>query len=143
MRKTMGALLMLLMSSAFKGQINPSGHMELTKLRMALLYLRFIKTSRLLFLSLLSMGMCLVFLLAGLILFHVSLFLYAPWSIPTKMFVGLGFSFFYLLVTLIVFSQIFASEKWLEIFHAHTIIDHLNKEAVPKANHKPMEQRSS
>jgi hypothetical protein len=141
MKKSIGALLLLLASSAFKGvQLNPSGHIEMTRLRMSLMYVRFIKTFRLLFLSLLSIGVCLVFLFVGLILLHVSLFLYSPWSMGTKMVVGLSCSLVYLLATLVMFSQIFASDKWLRIFHAETIMDHLHKEAGPTDTIKPTAQ---
>jgi hypothetical protein len=133
MRKTLWTILLLWASSAVKGlQANQGNHIELTRLKASLMYVRSIKTFRLLFMSLLSMGVCLVFLFVGLILFHVSLFLYAPWSVGTKMLVGLLCSVVYLLATFIMFAQIFASDKWLKIFHADAIMDHLGQEAVSK-----------
>src|SRR5579872_1429234 len=100
MRKTLWTLFLLWASSAIKAlQADQGGHMELTRLKMSLMYVRSIKTVRLLFMSLLSMGVCLVFLFVGLILFHISLFLYAPWSMGTKMLVGLLCSAVYLLAT--------------------------------------------
>jgi hypothetical protein len=141
MKKLLGTFLFVLASSALKGlRANPAAHMELTKLKMSLLYVKSIKTFRLLFMSLLSMGVCLVFLLMGLILFHASVFLYAPWSMGTKMFVGLGFSLAYLLGTAFIFAQVFASDKWLKIFHAEAMIDHLHKEASPKEETNPVEK---
>jgi hypothetical protein len=86
------------------------------------------------------MGVCLVFLFVSIILLHVSLFLYAPWSMGTKMMVGLVCSLVYLLATLVMFSQIFASDKWLKIFHAETIMDHLNKETAPQDSIEPVKQ---
>ena len=88
-------------------QANQGDHMELTRLKMSLMYVRTIKTFRLLFMSLLSMGICLIFLLVGLILFHVSLFFYAPWSMETKMLVGFLSSAIYLLATSVVIFQDF------------------------------------
>ena len=132
MRKTLWALFLLWASSAIKGlQASQGDHMELTRLKASLMYVRAIKTFRLLFMSLLGMGLCLVLLFMGLILFHVSLFLYSPWGMETKMLVGFLCSVIYLLAGLAVFSKIFAPDKWLEIFHAHGIMEHLKGEASP------------
>jgi len=118
MKKALWSFLMLWASSAMKGlQSNPGGHLELTRLKMALMYVRGIKTFRLLFMSLLGMGFCMVLLFTGLILFHATLFLYSPWSMETKMLVGFLCSAVYLLLTLTLFYKIFSQDKWLKIFH--------------------------
>ena len=136
MKRTLWALLLLWASSAVKGfQANQGGRMELTRLKMSLMYVQTIKTFRLLFMSLLSMGICLILLLAGIILFHVSLFLYAPWSMETKMMVGFLSSAVYLLATAALFSRIFAADKWLDIFHAEGIIKHIKQESTSVQNH--------
>ena len=121
MKKTLGALVMFWLSSMLKGLQANGGHMELTRLKMSVMYVRSIKTFRLLFMSLLGIGLSLMFLFIGLIVFHISLFLYAPWTMEIKMVVGLVFSAVYLLASLSLFSQIFAPEKWLEIFNANDI----------------------
>jgi hypothetical protein len=129
MKKTLWTLFLLWATSAIKGlKANQGDHMEITRLKMSLLYVRTIKTFRLLFMSLLSMGVCLVLLLAGIILLHISLFLYAPWSAETKMLVGIWSSVIYLLVSFALFSRIFAADKWLEIFHAEGIMEQLKKQ---------------
>lgn len=131
MKKTLWTLLLLWASSAIKGlQANQGDHMEMTRLKMSLMYVRTIKTFRLLFMSLFSMGVCLILLLAGVILLYVSLFLYAPWSVETKMLVGILSSVIYLLVSFALFSRIFAADKWLEIFHAEDIMNQLKQETV-------------
>jgi len=133
MKKTLWTLFLLWASSAMKGlQTNQGGQMEITRLKMSLLYVQSIKTFRLLFLSLFGMGTCLVLLFLGLLLFHISLFLYTPWSMYTKLTVGLCCSIVYLSGTVIMLSQIFASDKWLKIFHAETLLDQWNKEAPSK-----------
>jgi len=138
-KKTVWPFLLLMLSSAFKGLRANSTDLELTKLKFFLTYVRLVKTLRLLFMSLLSMGVCLVFLLTAIILLHVSLFLYAPWDRETKMVVGLTCSIFYLLATLVVFYQAFASDKWLRIFHADGIMNHLHKEVGQKDMTNPDE----
>ena len=137
MKKTLWTFLLLWASSAIKGlQAGQGGHMELTRLKMSLMYVRTIKTLRLLFMSLLGMGVCLILLLVGLILFHVSLFMYAPWSMETKMLVGFLLSAIYLLATLVLFSKIFAADKWLEIFHAKGILAHIKQEDFDQGESK-------
>lgn len=141
MKKTLWAFLLFAVSSAIKGlQANQGGPMELTRLKMSLVYVRSIKTVRLLFMVLLGMGVCLVLLFVSLVLFHITLFLYAPWSVGTKMLVGLLCSAVYLSATFVMFSQIFASGKWLSIFHADAIMEHLHKKEVPKDTLKPAEK---
>jgi pilus assembly protein TadC len=140
MKKTFWTLLLLWASSAIKGfQAHQGDHMELTRLKVSLMYVRTIKTLRLLFMSLFSMGVCLVLLLVGLVLFYVSLFLYAPWSMETKMLVGFLSSAIYLLASFVLFSKIFAADKWLAIFHAESIIDRLKHETAEgqKASQEP------
>jgi hypothetical protein len=142
MKKTLWTFLLLWASSAIKGlQANQGGHMELTRLKLSLMYVRSIKTFRLLFMSLLGMGFCLVLFLMGFIVFQMSLFLYSPWSAGTKMMVGFLSSAIYLLAALFFVSKIFAADKWLEIFHAEGIMDHLHKEAIPQDTVEPAEQR--
>jgi hypothetical protein len=129
MKKALWTFLVLGVSSVMKRlQAHQGGHMELTRLKMSLAYIQSIKTFRLLFMSLLSMGACLIFLFVGLILFHATLFLYAPWGMATKMCVGLFCSAGYLLLTYILFTRTFDSDKWLKIFHADAIINLLQKE---------------
>ena len=145
MKKTLWALFLLWASSAVKGlQATQGDHMELTRLKMSLMYVRSIKTFRLLFVSLLGMGVCLILLLAGIILFYVSVFLYAPWSVETKMWIGLLSSIICLWASVSVFSRIFAADKWLEIFHAKGIMAYLNKEnssPIQKESEEAVQQR--
>jgi len=132
MGKTLWTFLLLWGGSVIKRlQANQGDHLELTRLKMSLMYVRGIKTFRLLFMSLWGMGICMVFLLMGLVLFHATLFLYSPWSMETKMLVGFLCSAFYLLGTLLLFSKIFAQDKWLRIFHAEGIMEHLKEEVSP------------
>jgi len=129
MKKALWTFLLLWASSAVKGlQVTQGGHMELARLKVSLTYIRAIKTFRLLFMSLLGMGLCMVLLFMGLVLFHVTLFLYSPWNMETKMLVGFMCSAVYLLVTLLLFSKIFAQDKWLRIFHAEDIMKQLKGE---------------
>lgn len=130
MKNTLWAFFLFLASTAFKGgwQLNRLDHVKMAKIKMSLVYLRCIKTSRLLFLGVLNMGICLVFILTGLVLLHLSLFLYAPWSAATKMLVGILCSLAYLAAALIMISQIFVPDKWLKIFHADTLAERLHQE---------------
>jgi len=109
---------------------------------MSLMYVRSIKALRFLFLGMLCMAMCLLFLMTGLIVLHVSLFVYTPWTMATKMLVGLLCSLIYFLAAFGIFYQIFSSERWLKIFHAERLTEdlntnhrragHLHEEAVSK-----------
>ena len=125
MRKTLINLL-LFFSGTFKGFASyPRAHLDLARLRISLIYLRSIETFRLLFISLLGLGVCLIFLLSGLILFNVTLFLYTPWSNEAKMYIGFILAASYFLVAGGAFLYIFSQTKWLKIFHADNMVGRL------------------
>ena len=103
--------------------------MDLAKLKMSLLYLKSIETSRLLFASLLGIGICLVLLMSSVFLFHASIFLYSSWSAAAKMWFGIFFAVLYMALAAAGFIYIFSQAKWLKIFHAGNIADDLNKKS--------------
>lgn len=134
MKKTIMAFLFSLFPIMMQG-LNPSrraASMEIARLKMSLLYIKSIETSRLLFISLLGIGVCLVFMTIGLIIFHATLFLYAPWSAATKMYVGFAFTAIYFSIAGIAFSYVFSQDKWLKIFHADSIINSLKDKSSPE-----------
>jgi hypothetical protein len=143
MRKNVMTLFLLLASSFVKG-LAPyrKNSMDLVKLKASLFYIKSIKTSRLLFMSLLGVGVCLIFLFGGLILFHATLFLYAPWSAQTKLAVGLVFSAIYLAVTIAAFFYVFSPNQWLRIFHVDQLIEDLAQKAQASSPEpEPVAQR--
>lgn len=113
---------------------NPRASIDFMRLKAAFLYVKSIKTFRFLFLSFLGIGVCLIFLLTSIVLFHASLFLYSPWSAETKMYVGLVCAAFYFSIALFIFSKVFSHGRWMEIFHAKDILEQFTKEA---AQHEP------
>ncbi len=114
---------------------------DLAKIKMSLMNIKGIETFRLLFVSALGIGICLVLLLSGLLIFHATLLLYTPWTDQTKMYVGLFFGGLYLLAAVGAFLYIFSQAKWLQIFHAEKMVDDL----MQKNNgaHRTEEQRAA
>ena len=98
------------------------GYSQMTRLRIKLLYLKTIKTCRLLFLNFLGVGACLVFLLSSIIIFNITLFLYAPYAAQAKMWLGFFLAAVYLSIAVWAFSYVFSEEKWLRMFHAHNML---------------------
>ncbi|MBF0511434.1 MAG: hypothetical protein HQL13_03800 [Candidatus Omnitrophica bacterium] len=101
---------------------SPQGCQNVPRLRMKLFYLRFIKLCRLLFLSCLGIGISLVFLLSSIIIFNIALFLYAPLSMETKMWVGFFSAAVYLWIGIAAFVFVFSQKKWLYMFNAQNIL---------------------
>jgi hypothetical protein len=95
---------------------NPRNALDLAQLKMSFLYIKSVKTFRLLFVSLLGIGICLVFLSASLMVFHVSLFL-SPLSEVAKMWIGFGCAAVYFGIAFEIFSRIFSQRRWMKIFH--------------------------
>lgn len=123
MNKNLMSLVFLLITSAVqKFTTHKGAYQEITRLQMEMFYLRSIKTCRLLFLSTVGLGVFLILILGGLILFHISFFLYAPCSAESKMWVGFAFAVVYLLIAAKVFYSVFSEEKWLSMFQAENIL---------------------
>jgi len=123
MRKSLLSFLVLLfplMTQKFAQ--NQLGCRNAPRLRMKLLYLKSIKTFRFLFLTVLGIGVCLVFLLSSIIILNISIFLYAPLGAGTKMWLGLMFAAVYLFAAIGAYSFVFSQKKWLFIFHAQNIL---------------------
>jgi len=96
---------------------------DMTHLKFTMAYLKFVKTSRLLFISFMGMGACLVLLLCSIIVFQFVLFIYVPWSPETKMWVGFGCAAVYFLVAASAFFYLFGEDKWLKIFNADGMVN--------------------
>ena len=123
MRKGFLSLLFVFVSMITKNiASSPQGCRNVPRLKMKLLYLRIIKISRLLSLSFLGMGVCLVFLLSSIIIFNITIFFYAPYSIETKMWLGFISASIYLLLALVAFVFVFTQKQWLYMFNAENIL---------------------
>lgn len=130
MIKTLITILGTLLSGITKG-VNQDGQestLELAKLKISLVYLKSIKTFRVLFMSLFAIGTCIVLMTIGIILFHIILLVYFPWSIQTKVVVSLGFVVAYFIAVIFICAQLFLESKWLRIFHAEALAQSLMRE---------------
>ncbi|MDO8580917.1 MAG: hypothetical protein Q7S13_05500 [Candidatus Omnitrophota bacterium] len=134
MKKILMASLFLFVSNVIRG-FNPyrKASVDLTRLKISIWYLQSIKTLRLLFISLLGAGVCLVLLMSGLVLFHLAIVLYAPWDPQVKMGVTLLCAAIYILIAIGLFSYVFAEDKWLKIFNAHGLMKEFTDFPEPEA----------
>ena len=125
MRKDLWSLALVFLSGMVQRLVlgQRQGYKNVAQLRIRLLYLRTIKTCRLLFLNFLGVGMCLVFLLSSILIFNAAFFFYAPYDPQTKMWVGFCLAAVYFLMAAGVFYSMFTEEKWLRMFHAHGIFE--------------------
>lgn len=128
MKKLFMTGLYVLISGFFRG--TGSGTSEsLTKLKLATLYLHAVKTSRLLFMSLLGSAVCLVLLLVGLFLVHYVIFFYVSWDVSVKIAVTLIFAGLYIVIAVGVFVYFFAKDKWMKMFNTEAMIKELTGES--------------
>lgn len=102
--------------------------MDMAKVKAARSYVNAVKTVRLLFISLLGIGICLMLLVSGIILFHLAILQYAPWPAETKMWFTMGCAVVYLTAAAVFFGFIFADRKWMRIFHANDFVDTVLRE---------------
>ncbi len=100
---------------------------DITQLKISTAYLKSIKTFRLLFLSLLVIGLMMVLATVGLILVYVSVFVYAPWDAPAKMAFGLLSAAFYFWVVWMLSLRICPQDVWLKMFHADEMVKNLSQ----------------
>ncbi len=118
--------LMVFIAGLMKGSsFSPNTSLRVGRAKAMMWYLQSIKTLRLLFISLLGIGVCLVFLTAGLALFHVGIFLYAPWTAEEKMYVTFICATLYVAGAFGTFMYIFNQRQWVIIFNAQPKIDAL------------------
>jgi hypothetical protein len=99
---------------------------DITKLKLATIYLHAVKISRLLMISCLGSGLCLILFLTGLTLIHVTILFYAPWDVSVKVAVTLGCAAVYMLTAICVFASFFAEDKWMKMFNTEAIIKELS-----------------
>ena len=123
---------------------NPEPSVHATRLKMSLLYIKAIKTLRLLCMGLVGAGVCLVFLLVGLVAFNTSFFLYAPLDAQTKLYIGFLSAFFYCGVAAAIFYYVFLQNTWMSMFHAQEVVDELAQETKASSqNEEESEQESN
>jgi len=125
-------ILMSSLTFLFSRFMNSSGSnrsAEITKLKITKLYVKSVESLRLLFITLFGMGVCLVFLLCAIVLFHVVILMYMPWDVQTKIFVSLLFAALYFIIAGASFAYVFSQVKWLKMFHADKILDQLNEQS--------------
>jgi hypothetical protein len=102
---------------------------EITKLKITKLYVKSIESLRLLFITLFGMGVCLVFLLSAIVVFHVVIFMYMPWDVQTKIIVSLLFAGLYFIIATVSLICVFSQVNWIKMFHAEKILEQLNEQS--------------
>ena len=143
MKKHLTTILFLLLSNtAQRLTMNKGLYADVARLKIDLFYLKVIKTFRLLFINSLGIGICLIFLLSSLVLFHVTFFLYAPFTVESKMWLGFAFAAFYLFIALKSFSYIFGENRWIGLFHAEHMLKKAEGMVSPQRNSKPTSERN-
>src|SRR2546421_118693 len=107
MKKILISSLLFLFSRFVNAGTSQTSRADTTQLQISKMYVKGIESLRLLFITLFGMGICLVFLLSAIILFHVVVFVYMPWSVQTKISIGLWCSLFYFLTAIGSFAYVF------------------------------------
>ena len=109
--------------SRFMNSSTSNGSTEITKLKITKLYVKSIESLRLLFITLFGMGVCLVFLLSAIVIFHVVIFMYMPWEVQTKIIVSLSFASLYFIIATVSLVCVFSQVNWIKMFHAEKILE--------------------
>lgn len=122
-KKIMMFLFMLFSNVAQKITAHRGSYREIANIKLKLLCLKTVKTCRLLFISYFLMRLGLVLSFSSLVLFHVTFFVYAPFSAETKMWAGFVFALAYFLIAAKAFSYVFAEEKWVNAFYARNLFE--------------------
>ena len=115
--------------SRFMNSSTLNGSTEITKLKITKLYVKSIESLRLLFITLFGMGVCLVFLLSAIVIFHVVIFMYMPWEVQTKIIVSLSFASLYFIIATVSLVCVFSQVNWIKMFHAEKILENLQDQS--------------
>jgi hypothetical protein len=121
MNKGILKLLLVGLASKLLSGAQTSHYRDLVRMRFSLFYLKLIKTTRLLCLSFLGIGVCLIFLLMGMISLEIVIFVYCPGSVESKLNIGLLLALICFLISLSAFSFAFSESKWIDMFHVDKI----------------------
>lgn len=116
-----------LLFSKVKTLLNGALDMEANRQKVFVLYLKAVRSFRMVFLSAAAVAVAVVLLISSLVLAHVVIFAYSPWTPMTKMVVGLSAAFVYLLIAGGIFYVVFSEKRWLKIFNAHRLEGHLSQ----------------
>ncbi len=128
MNKILMTGIYFFISRLLQGTGSQQGSTEnLTKLKLAAVYLQAVKASRLLVIGLVGSGACLLLFVTGLMLIHQIILFYSPWSIAVKVTVTLVCAASYIFIAVGVFLNFFAEDKWLKIFNAEALIRELTE----------------
>ena len=98
---------------------------QITKLKLAEVYLYAVKTARLLLISLVASGACLMFLMMGLMLVHYIVLAYMPWPDMVKVIVTLICAVSYIALAAGIFRYVFAEDRWMKMCNAEAMIKDL------------------
>ncbi len=93
------------------------------KLKLAMGYLKMLKTSRNLVIQIALLIFFIVILSFGFILIPVSLCLYMPWNTTTKAIVSLSFGLLYTIVPMIALMVAFSEKRWMSTSKLEKILD--------------------
>jgi uncharacterized membrane protein len=137
MKRILTTLLLMAGSKMLKNALpQRESMMEMSRLRAYAMYIRGVKSVRMLFIGRLFMGACLGFLFFGLVLLHVSLFIYSPWDDEVKMWIGLAMAVAYITGSIYIFKMVFSEKEWLKIFHVDKMADKLRKTPEPQEHYQ-------
>jgi len=128
MNKLIMTGLYFLVSKFFQGASSGTSE-DLTKLKLATVYLHAVKISRLLCMSLLGAGACLVLFIVGIILIHSIILFYAPWDVSVKIAITLISAIFYIFTAVGIAVYFFAEDKWMKMFNTEAMIKELTEHA--------------
>ena len=118
--------LYFIFSKLMQGTGSSVGMTEnLTKLRMASVYLHVVKISRLLCMTVLGAWASLILLLVGLMLIHLTILFYVPWDTSIKAAVTLISAALYILAAGYIFNYVFAEDKWMKMFNTEAVLKEL------------------
>lgn len=110
--------------SSYVGRLHDdTGSRDIDRLRMSLLYVKGVKTLRLLFVAGVAVGICMVLLLSGLTFFGLTLLFFTPLAVETKMYIGFGAALVLCGAAAFAFQQIFSPARWMDMFHTKELLE--------------------
>ena len=104
--------------------LNGASHetMQLAKIRGSMVYLKVIKAFREMTFNMIAMAACLMLAASSLVIFHVMVLLYAPYSLTARIwFTSVAFVI-YLSLSLITFFRLYSERRWLKAFKGDDLL---------------------
>ncbi|MBP9855336.1 MAG: hypothetical protein KBD53_10770 [Candidatus Omnitrophica bacterium] len=96
--------------------------LELAKIKGSAVYIKLVQSIREIMLTAIGIIACLTLAVSSVVILHVMILIYAPFSLTTRLWITSIAVMIYMMGTLICFLNLFSERRWLRMFRGNEIL---------------------